>query len=206
MWTFLAMRLRILSTSFFINKMYIGPWQEFRLAKLLRMAEQSEIELPSRYYSSSPVRSKSIIPYKDFSYPKAIKKPNQLYLRLPETFQNMPSKPGSGFSGHVTTEVQTDATCWKSSRDDSTSVSRLSCTEDTTVSSITIKKRRPVKQLSLSTPKRSLLVLPPLRHKGDEKRHLLSYFENETIRENYPPLPTKPTLKGSTLKRRSRRM
>lgn len=183
--------------------MYIGPWQEFRLAKILRMAQESKVELPTRYFSNSPVRSKTNIPSKDFSFHKAIKRPTEINLHLPAPFYNDESKPGSGLSNSmISDEVQTEASYWRGYRDERGPESRLSYADQSFETS-PVKKRRKPKALSMSTPKKSPIALPPLRINSNPQSELC--FGNKMIRDNYPLL-IGPTLKGKTLRKRPRKL
>jgi hypothetical protein len=199
--------------------MYIGPWQEFRLAKLLRMSQQPEHEPAQRYFSSSPSRyiptnAKSrYLPGKhspEIGYDQTkdpVRKPKEIYFQLPIAYQASSSKHSSRHSSDLSSGVQTDSSFRQphsSYRDNS----RLSYTEDysSSISPPPFQKYRPAKQLSTVTPRESVFRFPSLHLDNEVKMPGLS-FENSVIRQNYAPHEsTQPKLKGKFLKRRSRKV
>jgi hypothetical protein len=199
--------------------MYLGPWQEFHLAKLLRVAEGSVNEPTQRNLSNSPVRVKS---HKSslLSRTKTAKKPQTFSLRLPT------AELTSLYCSQVTVEIQTETRDSslppvRHCRDNSISDNQLAeesalfsplrphpsastATPHTRnassrLSVLPLGKHRKTNSVKQVTPN---LPLPPLR----STEAGLSFFKNRSIRENYSPLPIRPSLIGKTMKRRSRRL
>lgn len=190
-----------------INRMYIGPWQEFRLAKILRTTEQSKPQLVQNYFSNSPTRALSTKPFPEIK-PRRVKvtlKRTEISFRLPTP----PLLPSLGDHALISAEVQTDGLLdgRRSYMDDITAESKMSYGVDSSFyPSSPLKRRRVGKQLSLTPPpKSSMHSFYLLQRNYDGIKPALS-FENSALREIYPPLMTKATLRDQTMKRRSRKL
>lgn len=182
--------------------MYMGPWQEFRLAKLLRINERPENQPFSQSIASSPLRSRSNITSTKHGYTKTVNRLAEVSFRLPAAYQHLSREHDTDFDELAQDETAPEAK-WAVYREQLLAKSRLSYTEDLEASAIKTKPRH-LKQGGILTTKRHF-ILPSLRHAGDQSRQSHA-FENQVIRENYPPLETQPLSKGSTLRRRLRKM